>query len=118
MAEDSLDIYIRNLVLEALRHESREIHIRQSGDQKPKLEFLWHEELIDFPHPPQNGFGDLMTRLREMAKLPAESPGGEEQANIEIKRRDDTIGLGMYFTTDADGTFLRIEIKNDVAVHK
>jgi type II secretory ATPase GspE/PulE/Tfp pilus assembly ATPase PilB-like protein len=114
MSEDSLDIYIKSLILEAARLESREIQIKQ-GEGRPEISFHVHGETIPFPHPPKQASEQLMPRLRSMAKLPERPTSSEEHAKASVKRRNEPIELQMTFCNDSTGSKATIEILSDVS---
>ncbi len=115
MSADSLDIYIKSLILEAARLDSREIHIKQ-GEGRPEIAFQWQGEKIDFPHPPKKSPEQLVPRLREIAGLDKKSSRAEEHAKASIDRRGEPIDLDMTFKNSPGVTNVTVQIVSDVAV--
>lgn len=114
MSEDSLDIYIRSLVLEATRLECKKIVIVQ-GAARPQITFIATDESMEFPHPPKENPEQLVPRLRSLAGLDPNDTG-DAQGKGTIKRREENIELALDFSTSGNETTVQIDILSEVAI--
>ena len=115
MAAHSLDIYLRQLVLEAIRLEGIKIRVRDDGE-KTHIDFIVAGENVPYPHAPHRRYGRLMPRLRELAGVGALSDGESASGNCTVPWRDAHMPLDVAFNRSEREETAVIDLKHVAAI--
>jgi hypothetical protein len=107
----SLDIYLRQLVLEAIRLEATQIRVRDDG-QKTHIEFVVAGEPVPYPHAPHRRYGRLMPRLREIAGVGANRQDEHEVGRGTVPWRDEDLPLDFSFSKNGGEDIAVIDLKH------
>ena len=115
MAPNSLDIYLRQLVLEAIRLEGAKIRVRDDGE-KTHIDFEVNGEHVPYPHAPHRRYGRLMPRLREIAGVGATPQDKQEVGRGTVPWRDEDLPLDFSFTNSGGEAVAVIDLKHVGAI--
>ena len=99
METSSIDTYIRSLIVEAIRLETKDIRITRT-EKGYRIEMLVGEHYEVFPHPPVKEEVDILSRLRELAKIPAAPNGHPQEGQFQISRRGQELVMRVTFRQD------------------
>lgn len=115
MSVNPLDIYLRQLVLEAIRLEANQIHVRDDG-HKTHIDFIVAGKPVPYPHAPHPRYGRLMPRLRELAGVDAVRQDSQEVGRGAVPWRNEELPLDLSFSKSGGEETAHIDLKHVGAI--
>lgn len=105
MPEDSMSVYVRSLVIDAIEMGATNIDITKDGD-KIRISLSVPGETVRFPHPPKANYGDLFAHIR------AKSGVDDGNGTLHVTRRGNDVPVPIAIAKNS----IRLDIPAGLAL--